>query len=117
MNADFIGDPLTPIGGAADAARMAAGEPGLPRQFDWRGETIDVSTVVRSWREVGPCTHGSDERYVKKHWFEIDTPLGRMTVYFERQSRGGSKKQRWWLYTMQPTKNAGPTRQLTLDSK
>jgi hypothetical protein len=100
MKDEFICDPLKPIGGATDAARMATGEPGLPRQFDWRGEVFDVTAVVRSWRETGPCTHGSDERYVKKHWYEIETPLGNMTIYFERQSRGGSNKVRWFLYSL-----------------
>ena len=105
MNDQFICDPLTPVGGAVDAARMAMGEPGLPGQFEWRGEMVDVVSVVRSWRETGPCTHGSDERYVKKHWYEIETPLGRMTIYFERQSRGGSKRVRWWLYSLREVRH------------
>jgi phosphoribosylglycinamide formyltransferase-1 len=100
MTDEFICDPLTPVGGALDAARMAAGEPGLPGQFTWRGKAFDVVAVLRSWRETGPCTHGSAERYVKKHWFEIETPLGTMSIYFERQSRGGSNRARWFLYSL-----------------
>ena len=97
---EFIGDPLTPDAATLDAARMAIGEPGLPSKFRWRDQTIEVQSVVRSWRETGSCSHGSDERYVQKHWYELATNHGTMRVYFERKPRGGSRKVRWWLYSM-----------------
>ena len=84
------------------ASSSAAGEPGLPRQFTWRGETIQVAAVLRTWRETGPCPFGGGETYVRKHWYEILTPAGgTMKIYFERQSRGGRKGARWWLYSME----------------
>lgn len=97
----FIGEAITPVPGSADTAHMAAGEPGLPSAFLWRGETLAVATVVRAWRETGRCTHGSPEMYARKHWFEIETDAGAvLKIYFERQPRRGSKVHRWWLYSM-----------------
>ena len=102
---DFIGDPLTPDMATMDANRMASGEPGLPGKFRWRDAIIEVQSVVRSWRETGSCSHGSDERYVQKHWYELATNHGTMRVYFERKPRGGSRKQRWWLYSIKSAEN------------
>lgn len=98
--AQFIGDPLIPDPTSLDAARMATGEPGLPGKFRWRDQTVEVLAVVRAWRETGSCSHGSDERYVQKHWYELETNHGTMRVFFERKPRGGSPKARWWLYSM-----------------
>ena len=82
---------------------MAAGEPGLPRAFVWRRKTFEVAEVVRSWRETGPCHHGSGERYVRKHWYEVRLTTGATAkLYFERQPRAKTQvKRRWWLFSMQ----------------
>jgi phosphoribosylglycinamide formyltransferase-1 len=98
MTDEFIGDPLTPDAGTFDAGMMARGEPGLPRRFTWRGESVEIRATVRSWKETGPCSHGSGEHYVKKHWFEVQTNQGTLMIYFERQPRGGP---RWWLFKRQ----------------
>lgn len=37
-----------------------------------------------------------------KHWYELATDRGAMTVYFERKARGGPRAARWWLYTLRP---------------
>jgi len=81
---------------------MAAGEPGLPKRFLWRGHEYAVVNVLRKWKESGPCRHGNGEVYLRKHWFEVLTTSGqRMTVYFQRQARrGSSPKARWWVYTV-----------------
>jgi phosphoribosylglycinamide formyltransferase-1 len=100
MADEFIGDPLKPAGAAFDPDRMAAGEPGVPSRFTWRGEPVEVTAVVRSWKETGPCTHGSGERYVNKHWYELATDRGTMRVYFERKARGGAGGARWWLFSL-----------------
>lgn len=103
MAAQLIGEPIVPNVATCDAARMALGEPGLPREFLWRGRTIEVTAVLRSWRETGRCSHGSPERYVRRHWFEVATRSdGTMQIYFERQPRRGSRGPRWWLYTVAP---------------
>jgi hypothetical protein len=97
----FIGEAIEPIIETMDTGRMAAGGPGLPRQFRWRGDTVSVTRVLRTWRETGPCHHGSGEQYVRKHWFEVETDAGaKMAIYFERQARSRSRK-RWWLFSVE----------------
>jgi len=102
MSKQFIGAALRPIPGTIEKNRMSVGEPGLPRQFRWGSETIQILQVLRTWRETGACRHGSGERYVRKHWFEVMlSPKDRADIYFERQARSGKSKSRWWLYTIE----------------
>ena len=85
----FVGEALQPVTATFDAGRMAAGGPGLPRAFVWRGVRVGVARVLNEWKETAPCRHGSGERYVSKHWFEIQTEAGEtMKLYFERRARG-----------------------------
>jgi phosphoribosylglycinamide formyltransferase-1 len=92
----FISEPIKPITETADTSRMAIGEPGLPREFVWRGRTITVKAVLRSWRETGKCHHGSPEMYVRKHWYEVVTVSDNiMKIYFDRHARGGRGGVRW----------------------
>ena len=101
MAQEFISAAIAPVGATIDAIRMSTGEPGLPRQFRWRSQTIQIARVLKTWRETGPCHHGSGERYVRKHWFEVLTDSGEiMKIYFERQARSRTKKSRWWLFTI-----------------
>ncbi|MFZ0132487.1 MAG: DUF6504 family protein [Desulfobacterales bacterium] len=97
----FISEPIKPLTETADTSRMAIGEPGLPNKFVWRGQTICVTVVLRTWRETGKCRHGSPEMYVRKHWYEVLTETdGVMKIYFERQARRGKGKARWWLFSL-----------------
>jgi len=101
MPEQFIGAAIQPIPGTFDAARMSTGEPGLPHQFRWKQQIIQVARVLKTWRETGPCHHGSGETYVRKHWFEVLTDSGdTMQIYFERQPRSQRDKSRWWLFTI-----------------
>ncbi|MEW6674294.1 MAG: DUF6504 family protein [Thermodesulfobacteriota bacterium] len=101
----FVSEPIQPDTKAADTAAMAAGEPGLPRKFIWRGETLGIAAVLRTWRETGPCRHGSGEMYVRKHWFEVATTLNQTAkIYFERQLRGRRPASRWWLFSIEDGK-------------
>jgi hypothetical protein len=102
----FIGEPITPVRETADARTMARGGPGLPTRFVWRGRTIEVEAVLATRRSLGPCTSGSGEMYVRKHWFTVRTASGEtMTLYFDRQPRRGkSPKARWWLYSLRSDK-------------
>jgi hypothetical protein len=101
LSEQLISEAITPIIETCDTARMAAGEPGLPREFLWRGEAIEIATVLRSWRETGKCSHGSPELYVRKHWYEVATTSRRiMKIYFQRQPRRGQKGPRWWLFSI-----------------
>ena len=106
MAEEFVSTEIQPLAATFDAARMSTGEPGLPRQFRWRSETVQIARVVRSWRETGPCHHGRGERYVRKHWFEVLTDSGEtMKIYFERQARSRKNKSRWWLFTVGKAEN------------
>ena len=97
----FVSEAISPVTGTADTARMAIGEPGLPSEFVWRGRTISVMSVLRTWRETGRCHHGSPEMYVRKHWYEVATASGNtMKLYFDRQPRGRRKGPRWWLFSI-----------------
>ena len=106
MAEQFISAAIQPVAGTFDAARMSIGEPGLPRQFRWRSEIIQIARVLKTWRETGPCRHGSGERYVRKHWFEVLTDSGEtMKIYFQRQPRSRNNRTRWWLFTIDTGEN------------
>jgi hypothetical protein len=97
----LISEAIKPLTETAETMRMAIGEPGLPRKFVWRGRTVTVAAVLRTWHETGKCRHGSPEKYVRKHWYEVATASdGSMKLYFERQPRGGRKAARWWLFSI-----------------
>jgi len=101
MHERFVSEVIRPVVATCDTARMAVGEPGLPREFVWRGQTIKIEAVLRSWRETGKCRHGSPELYVRKHWFEVATTSNsKMKIYFDRQPRERRKNDRWWLFTI-----------------
>ncbi|HEY5973683.1 MAG TPA: DUF6504 family protein [Geobacteraceae bacterium] len=101
MRERYVGEDLVPVTATADTSRMAAGEPGLPREFLWRGRTVEVVAVLRSWHDTGQCSHGSPELYVRKHWYELETADdGRMKVYFDRQPRKGHRGARWRLFSI-----------------
>jgi hypothetical protein len=102
----LISEAIKPVTETADTSRMAIGEPGLPHKFVWRGRTVTVRAVLRSWRETGRCHHGSPEIYVRKHWYEVDTTSdGIMKLYFDRQPRGSKKGARWWLFSVREHEN------------
>ena len=102
MEREFVSEPIHPAVGAAVAAGMARGEPGLPTRFVWRDTEYVLEEILKSWKESGPCKSGSNEKYLRKHWFTIRTTDGlEMDIYFERQPRSKSQaKTRWWLYTL-----------------
>ncbi len=97
---EFVGERLEPLGGTFDRGAMAQGEPGLPRAFRWRGGEHAVAEVLERWKTTGACRSGSDEQYVRKHWYRVRTAAGvEMTLYFERQPRSGrERKSRWWVF-------------------
>lgn len=107
MRSQFVSAAIQPVLGTIDPRRMSLGEPGLPQQFLWGSQTLRIVSVLRTWRETGPCHHGSGERYARKHWFEVVTDSGdTMKIYFERQARSRQIRGRWRLFTIdkkQPT--------------
>jgi len=89
--------------GGAEDRPVAAGEPVTPQALVWRGTRYPVLRVLSSGRDLGPCTHGSGERYVRRHWYRIETTDGAvLRVYFERRPRiRGKAGRRWWLYSIE----------------
>ncbi len=109
MSGRFVSEALKPVGATFDLRRMASGEPGLPREFTWREGTIRIASIVREWRETGPCTHGSGERYARKHWYEVADEAGRtLKIYFERKPRGGKPAERWRLFSIDDAPRTDP---------
>ena len=101
MSEQLISEKIHPAPGALDTARMASGEPGLPKAFLWRGKTIAVEQVLRQWRETGPCRHGSGEKYVRKFWYEVKTSSeGVMKIYFLKPGKGNLKDAGWRLFSL-----------------
>ena len=101
MKESFISETLMPVPSTLDTRRMASGEPGLPGEFTWRGATIRIVAIRREWRETGPCTHGSGEQYVRKHWYEVEDDAGRvLKIYFDRQLQGRNARARWRLFSL-----------------
>ena len=89
MTERFVSEAIVPVTATYDTARMAAGEPGLPRAFTWRGRTVEVAAVLRSWRETGKCRHGSPELYVRKHWYEVVTGAHQRQGHAVQHGGGG----------------------------
>ncbi len=96
----FVCEPIKPAG-VFDASRMARGEPGLPTAFEWRDDTYRVAQVLESWKSTGPCTHGSGEVYLRKHWYRVLVDDGSSwVIYFDRKARSRAQAHvRWHLYT------------------
>lgn len=98
----FVSESIRPIPGTFDTGPMARGEPGLPARFMWRKQEYTVVRIIDKWKETSPCKTGAKEKYVRKHWYKIETRCGAiMQIYFERQPLAkGQRKIRWWLYTI-----------------
>ncbi len=102
MKEEFISEPIQPVAGTAEPPGVGRGEPGFPKRFIWRGTEYVLAEILRTWKESGPCKSGSNEKYLRKHWFSIRTTDGlQMSIYFDRQPRSKRQsKNRWWLYTI-----------------
>lgn len=104
----LVSEPLQPVVATCDTSRMSMGEPGLPRQFIWRERLVEITAVLRSWQETGPCRHGSSDRYVRKHWYEVATVAdGTMIIYFAKPARGGRKGMGWQLFSIDDAPTQG----------
>jgi phosphoribosylglycinamide formyltransferase-1 len=98
----FVSESITPVYEEGIGHTIVPGEPVLPSRFLWHQQEIQVALVLCTWKEDGPCRHGSGEQYLRKHWYRIQTGDGReMEIYFERQARSPRQtKKRWWLYSV-----------------
>jgi len=91
----FVSEAIIPTLLAAPAV---IGEPGIPIRFHWRDAEYEIARVIEKWKTTGDCRHGSGERYVRRHWYRVETTDGtEMRIYFERQARSKQNKKRWWL--------------------
>jgi hypothetical protein len=98
---EFVSEPITPLPGAFDTHAMAAGLPGLPAGFTWRGQAYEVAQVVQRWKKSAPeGGRPGGERYLRRHYFRLCMRDGTdWVVYFMRQApRSGAIKARWFLY-------------------
>jgi len=103
MRAAFVSEAIVPLDGSFDTAGMATGGPGLPRRFRWRRDVLEVAEVLESWKEYGDCTHGSGERYVRKHGFRVRATDGRvLRLYFQRHfGKRQTSRARWWIQSVE----------------
>jgi phosphoribosylglycinamide formyltransferase-1 len=98
MIAQFVSEPLKPDR-SFDTAAMAEGAPGLPSKFRWRKTDLVVAEVLERGKEFGDCTHGSGERYVRRHVWRIRTADGRVArISFQRSFGKARPAARWWLH-------------------
>jgi len=75
---------------------LSHGEPPLPASFRWRGESLVVERVLRTWRST-KIDRG--DAYLARHWFEVSLSEGRVAVvYFDRKTLRAAP--RWWLFTI-----------------
>ena len=94
----LISEEVSPVAGSFNASAMAAGEPGVPMAFIWRGREYRVKNIGESHKTLRPCHSGSGEKYVGKHYYTVETETGEtMTLY---RARTGSKGDGWILYTI-----------------
>ena len=99
--AELISESITPDAGTFDPSRMGRGEPGLPRGFTWRGESVAVIDELGAWKQSSREGGGAGDLYLRRHYYKLRMSDGSVwTVYFVRQTpRSGNAKNRWFLYT------------------
>lgn len=109
LHEELVSEPIKPLK-PFDVASMESGEPGMPIRFAWRSDHYEVKRVIHRWSKTGPCLSGSDERYVRRHYYHIETTDGvEMTLYFERRMRSNAPAGlRWWLYTINTSRDQQP---------
>ena len=106
MRGTFISEKIKPLDGSFDTDRMAIGEPGLPLRFRWRKQDWEIAAVLESGRDHGDCSHGSGERYVRRHVYRVIATDGTIfRLYFQRsfgRGRPAAASSRWWIYEVEP---------------
>ena len=93
----FVSESIIPLSLAPTAV---TGEPCIPIRFRWRRTEYEIVRILDQWKTTGPCRNGSGEKYVRRHWYDIETADGSgMRIYFERNPRNAGSRKRWWLAT------------------
>jgi phosphoribosylglycinamide formyltransferase-1 len=103
MATTFVGERIEPVPGTLDASLMARGEPGVPRRFRWRGAEHEVAEILGSEKRTGDCSHGSGERYVRRHLYRVRTAKGLvLTLSFDRSAVTRRElRASWWVQSME----------------
>jgi hypothetical protein len=99
----FISEPITPDAGTFAIRAMAAGLPGLPQGFTWRGQHYQIDECLETWKQSAPeGGRPGGERYLRRHYFRLRMDDRSVwTIYLVRTTpRSGSPKRRWFLYRM-----------------
>jgi hypothetical protein len=109
--AELISEPIEPLAGTFDTAAMARGEPGLPVGFRWRGRVHRIVELLAAWKKSSR-EGGVGELYLRRHCYRLRMDDGAIwEIYFTRQAQAGpsrrAARQRWFLYTRQPSDAAG----------
>jgi phosphoribosylglycinamide formyltransferase-1 len=111
MPVSFISEPIIPLDASFDTRGMARGEPGVPHKFRWRKKEFHIVRVLEQWKDHGDCTHGSGERYVRKHGYRVEMSDGSIFRLFFKRSFGRGKfttKDRWWIQSIERDCSAAP---------
>ena len=101
---DLVSEPISPLSGTFDATAMGRGEPGLPRGFMWRGDSREITEVLKVWKDSArEGGRASADLYLRRHYYRLKMSDGSVwTVYFARQAaRSGNARIRWFLYTVE----------------
>jgi phosphoribosylglycinamide formyltransferase-1 len=107
MSATFVSELIEPLDASFDTARMAQGEPGVPHKFRWRGRVHALDAVLEAQKNYGDCSHGSGERYVRKHLYRVLTSEGLvLRLCFQRTLGRGKFRttSRWWVQSIEATR-------------
>jgi len=101
MTFQLVSTPIKPDR-SFDTSRMAQGEPGLPVRFRWGKRDLEVAEVIEQGKDYGDCSHGSGERYVRRHVYRVRTTDGMIArIYFQRTFGRGRPGARWWLHSIE----------------
>ena len=91
----FVSAPIV-AGGDGFVTPASGSEPPVPRAFRWGERTLEIASVLRTWRSTKT---DRGDAYLRRHWFELETASGaKLEVYFDREARRGAPQ--WWLYTI-----------------
>ncbi len=104
MPVTFVSEPIRPLDQSFDTRGMARGEPGLPVRFRWRKRDYEIMEILDQWKDHGDCTHGSGERYVRKHGYRVRTTDGTIfRLFFKRTFGRGQFRiaNRWWVQSIE----------------
>lgn len=101
MHERFIGEYIKPLKDTFDFSRSSPGEPAIPSKFTWRTDVVEIEHIVERWKTTSPCRHGSGEKYVRRHWYRVQTNDGKeMVIYFDRKPPVRAGDRRWWLFSI-----------------